>query len=392
MKIRKILATLLMLPFLYACQSESEQLAEDNQEIVQPQRTIKVKASLPDSNGTRAQVKYGTGKEQIGENFMWIYNDDYKDWITIYNITKLVDNPPEGVELEITKFLSDDRKHAEFESVESVNSTYKVEEGDVILAMTGPLRRYEEGGVEGLENVLTYDVGTQANYPQIIVKNPNDESLSYMKFNFKMYDIVRAGEGGQIPDLHFKHLSALMRVTLRNETGEAIYPTQLEFKYPGTESFFNSTLYFSVNDDMSLNVYDDGEIFNGSDVYADNISTTINTKNGTDDAGESILHGESYELYISTVPRIGNKSKGEKFTICLIHSHETDDPKAPDDKPKNSYSITFDKFNTVIEAGKRYWFDLTAVGTEKGERKLMLTSEWKKLQNEQGTTTPEGEQ
>lgn len=354
-----------MLPLLCACQSESYQ------ETAQPQRVIKVGAYLPNSNDTRAQIKYGSGVEETGETFMWIYNDDYKDWITIYNITKLADSPPYGVELEITK-LSDDRKRAEFETVESVDSAYKVEEGDVILAMSGLLRRYQQGSVEGLEHVFTYDVGAEANKPQYIGENPNDDSLSYMEDNFKMYDIVRAVEGGQIPDLHFKHLSALMRVTLRNETGGYIYPTKLEFKYPGTESFFNTTMYFSVNDGMSLNVYEDEKVFyGGSKVYTDNIGTTINGKNDTDDAGDSIASEKSYELYLSTVPRIGNDRTGDSFEIHLIVNHDTDNP----------YVITFDNFDTVIEAGKRYWFDLTATP----DRKLVLTSKWKEQQGK----TPE---
>lgn len=364
-----------MLPLLCACQSEGYQ------EAVQQQRVIKVGAYLPNSNDTRAQIKYGSGRDETGETFMWIYNDDYKDWITIFNITKLVDGPTDGVELAITK-LSDDRKRAEFESVESVDSTYKIEEGDVILAMSGELRRYQQGTAEGWENVFTYDVGTQANRPQYIVENPNDESLSYMKDNLKMYDIVRAGEGGQIPDLHFKHLSALLRVTLRNETGDDLYFTKIEFKYPGTESFFNTTMYFSVDSD-TLKVYDDGEFYGENDkIYTDEIGTTVSGKNGTTDVGGSIANGESYELYASTVPRIGNNRTGKSFEILLTREHDTNNP----------YSITFDDFDTVIEAGKRYWFDLTAIITPEGERKLMLTSEWKKQQEEQGKTPEENTQ
>ncbi|MDE7455480.1 MAG: hypothetical protein K2M96_02100 [Prevotella sp.] len=375
MRIRKTLAALFMLPLLCACQSEGYQ------EAVQQQRVIKVGAYLPNSNDTRAQIKYGSGRDETGETFMWIYNDDYKDWITIFNITKLVDGPTDGVELAITK-LSDDRKRAEFESVESVDSTYKIEEGDVILAMSGELRRYQQGTAEGWENVFTYDVGTQANRPQYIVENPNDESLSYMKDNLKMYDIVRAGEGGQIPDLHFKHLSALLRVTLRNETGDDLYFTKIEFKYPGTESFFNTTMYFSVDSD-TLKVYDDGEFYGENDkIYTDEIGTTVSGKNGTTDVGGSIANGESYELYASTVPRIGNNRTGKSFEILLTREHDTNNP----------YSITFDDFDTVIEAGKRYWFDLTAIITPEGERKLMLTSEWKKQQEEQGKTPEENTQ
>lgn len=352
-----------MLPLLCACQSESYQ------ETTQPQRVIKVGAYLPNSNDTRAQIKYGTGADEIGETFMW----NKKDWITLFNVTKSADYPSR-VELEEIN-ISSDGKRAEFESVESVDSALIVEKGDVILVLYGEAGRYKEGTIKGLEDVFEYSVGTEANKPQIIEKSPVDNTLTYMKDNLRMYDVVTAVEDGQIPDLHFKHLSALIRVTLRNETGVDLFPTKLEFKYPGTESFFNTTLYFSVNDDMSLEVYEDYEFFKGSAVYTDNIGTTINTKDNTNDVGESIASGESYELYISTVPRIGNAQKGDSFEIHLIRKHDSDNP----------YVITFDKFDTVIEAGKRYWFDLTATP----DGKLMLTSEWKKQQNEQGTTEPE---
>lgn len=368
MKIRKILATLLMLPFLYACQSESYQ-----EENIRPQRVIKAGAYLPNSNDTRTQVKYGSGVDETGETFMWSEDDE----IFLYNLdaTKLIDY----VNLGITKI---DGNKAEFESEPT---ELDIKPGDRILITYFVSSRYYKRDEEGNttkefdpRNIISLYVGTESNKPQIIVKNPDDESLSYMKGNLMMYDVITVDEDGQIPDLHFKHLSALMRVTLRNETGDSLYPTKLEFKYPGTESFFNTTMYFSVNEDMSLKIYEDYEFFKGSAVYTDNIGTTINTKDGTKDTGESIADKESYELYLSTVPRIGNDRKGDSFEIHLIVGHDTDNP----------YVITFDNFNTVIKAGKRYWFDLTATP----DRKLMLTSEWKKLQNGQGTTTPEGEQ
>lgn len=357
-----------MLPLLCACQSESYQ------ETAQPQRVIKVGAYLPNSNDTRTQVKYGSGVDETGETFMWNLGDE----IFLYNLdaTELINY----VNLGITKI---DGNKAEFESEPA---ELDIKPGDRILITYFVSSRYYKKDEQGNttpepdpRNIISLYVGTEQNKPQIIVKNPDDESLSYMKGNLMMYDVVTVDENGQIPDLHFKHLSALMRVTLRNETGVDLFPTKLEFKYPGTESFFNTTLYFSVNDDMSLKVYEDYEFFKGSAVYTDNIGTTINGKDGTNDVGESILNGESYELYISTVPRMGNDKKGDNFEIHLIVSHDTDYP----------YVITFDNFDTAIEAGKRYWFDLTAIITPEGERKLMLTSEWKKQQNEQGTTEPE---
>lgn len=222
-------------------------------------------------------------------------------------------------------------------------------------------------------DVFTIGVGTEENKPQYVVENPNDASLSYMKANLKMYDIVTAVEDDKIPDLHFRHLSAIMRVSLRNETDKYIYPTKLEFKYPGTHSFFNTTLYCSVDTTLSsgLKVYTENEFFNGSDPYTDNIGTTINGKNNTTDIGDSIAPGKTYDLYISTVPKIDNEATGNSLTIDLIKRHNT----------KRPYTITLDGFNVPIKAGKRYWFNLTAVSTiieTDTINKLVLTSEWLK--------------
>ena len=361
-----------MLLLLCACQSDSYQ------EVVQPQRVTTIKASISNSNQTRAQVKYGTGQEQEREIFMW----NQKDVIYLFNLSNL-NKDTKITKYDIKELDDSNRKSAEFTFFEPedeydrqmyATEPLSVNAGDMILAVYGEVSRYKEGWIEKYENVFTYGVGTEENKPQYIVENPNDESLSNMKDNLKMYDVVKADDDGQIPDLHFKHLSALMRVTLRNETGKDLYLTKLEFNYPDTESFFNTTMYFSVNDDMTLKVYEDEEFFgSNSNPYTDNIGSTINGKNGTTDIGDVIRNGESYELYLSTVPRIGNNRKGDEFTIHIIEKHDTDNP----------YAITFNDFDTAIEAGKRYWFDLTA--TE--DRKLVLTSEWEKLQNEQGGNT-----
>lgn len=363
-----------MLPLLCACQSESYQKSFSHNAL------LKVGAYLPNSNDTRAQIKYGSGVEETGETFMWNLGDE----IFLFNLSNLKDNPKEAVYC-INNLNDSDRKNAEFEFdgdslAGHATDPLSVKKGDIIIAANGELLRYQDGVTVNGKDVFTMSLGTEANKPQWIIENLDDkssldESLSFMKYNLRMYDIVTAVEDGKIPDLHFKHLSALLRVTLRNATGDDLYFTKIEFKYPGTESFFNTTMIFSVVNDDSLKVYDDGEFYKETDkIYTDKIGTTVSGKIGTADAGGSIRNGESYELYASTVPRIGNAQKGDSFEIHLTRKHDTDNP----------YSITLHNFDTVIEAGKRYWFDLTATP----DGKLMLTSEWKKLQNGQGTTPP----
>ena len=367
MATRKIFIVLPILSILCACQSEVPQ------EDIVPKRVITVRASLPETDNTRAQITYGN-TEIEREIFMW----DDKDWITVFNISRLSECPL-GVQLETTTPNIKGRS-AVFESVKSVNPNFEIKAGDIIFVNYYETeRKYGPDSISFDErNIFTIGVGTEANKPQMIVQNPTDSSLVYMKDNLRMYDIVTAVEDDKIPDLHFRHLSAIMRVTLRNETGKYIYPTKLEFKYPGTESFFNTTLYCSVDTASSnksgLKVYTDNEFYKGSNPYTDNIGTTINGKSGTKDIGDSIPPGKTYNLYISTIPRIENNIKGNGLRIDLIKKHDTDHP----------YSITLEGFDIAIEAGKRYWFNLTAV-EENGENKLMLTSDWKAQHPEQST-------
>lgn len=373
MEIRYFFTSLPILALLCACQTEAPQ---DN---IEPKHVLTVKAMLPGSDdtrscfafgspeyNTRAQITYGN-TDPDKEVFIW----DEKDWVTAFNITRLSECP-KGVELETTS-ISTDGKIAIFESPD-FDPDFKIKAGDLIFVNYYETKRKINDDLSYDDrDIFTIGVGTEENKPQYVVENPDNASLSYMKANLKMYDIVTAVEDDKIPDLHFKHLSAIMRVTLRNETGMYIYPTKLEFKYPETKSFFNTTLYCSVDTTLScgLKVYTENEFFNGTDPYTDNIGTTINGKNNTTDIGDSIAPGKTYDLYISTVPRIDNEATGNSLTIDLIKRHNTNHP----------YTITLDGFNVPIKAGKRYWFNLTAVSTITETdtiNKLVLTSDWLK--------------
>lgn len=376
MEKKRLFTALPILALLCSCQTEAPQ------ENTTQGRIITVRAMLPGSDDTRGYISFGNPEHNTRaqitygnpnpdkEIFMWdmagyggLANNDY---IALYNVSDLSQYPYEGIQLDVTKF---DGRVATFESVNEVNSTLKFKAGDLLFVNYGATGiKYGPDSVHYDERkIFTIGVGTEANKPQYIVTNPTDSSLAYMQDNLRLYDIVKVMEDDSIPDLHFKHLSAIMRISLRNETGKYIYPTKLEFKYPGTESFFSTTLYCSVDTTLSsgLNIYTDDSFFKGSKPYTDNIGTTINGKNGTKDTGDSIAPGKTYELYLSTVPRIENTETGNSLTIDLIKRHDTDHP----------YRITLEGFDVSIQAGKRYWFNLTAV-EEDGENKLMLTSDW----------------
>ena len=376
MDIRRFLIALPLLPILCSCQSEAPT------ENVTPKRVLTVNGTLPGADDTRSYISFGNpeqdtraqitygNRDHNNEIFMWDmagYGGLTKnDYIALYNVSRLSQCPPEGIQLDVTSFNG---RHAVFESVYDVDPNLEIKAGDTLFVNYGAtlIRQISTDGAYDDRKIFTIGVGTEANKPQFIVKNPNDSSLAYMQHNLRLYDIVTVEQDDIIPDLHFKHLSAILRVSLRNETDKYIYPTKLEFKYPGTESFFNTTLYCSVDTTISsgLKVYTENEFFNGSEPYTDNIGTTINGKNGTLDIGDSIAPGQTYDLYLTTVPRINNEQVGKSLTIDLIKRHDTDHP----------YTITLDGFNVPIQAGKRYWFNLTAV-EEEGKNKLMLTNKW----------------
>lgn len=371
---------LIMLPFLCGCEADLPQEPKVEQIPI-------IKASLPEMPNSRTQVAYGTKDREKGEIFLWNEGDE----IFLYNLSNFQDNPTEII-YTTSKI---EGKNAEFiPRNDFTNKPLHIKSGDLIVAFCGETyRKYANGPTFDSRNIFTMGVGTEANYPQIIVNDPDDSALSHMQGNLKMYALERAVENGKVPDLHFQHLSAMMRITLHNKSGHSLYPTKLEFEYPGTSSFFNTTMYLSVVKESdeeieveskngsttwsdcpsvlsgyNLRVYGGYDFYTSSEgnQYTDKIGTTINAKDNTTDTGETIPNDSIYELYLSTVPRLGNDRKGDKLIIDFIVKHDTDHP----------YSITIENFDVPIEAGKRYWFDLTATP----DTTLMLTSEWKALQ------------
>lgn len=378
-KIHNIFATLTMLTLFSACQSDT---LVDNSLPDSPQTVSKltVRASMPGEAESRAHIVYGYGTHGTDseELFRWFMKGDggitdrESDFITLFNLSKL-DECPNGVELEITAVNG---QTATFEST-SFEPSFRYEAGDTVCAFLGEtLRKFNADATYDARNIFTIALGTESNKPQYIEKEPDMETtLAFMSDNLKMYDIAIVETADSIPDLHFKHLSAIFRVTLHNESGHDIYPTKIEVNYPTTSqsavegdpvdrnpSFFNTAIYLSVEPDCSLKVYDTDDFFHGSKPYTYDFGTTINGKDGTADAGESIPDGSSYELYLSSVPRIGNDSKGDSISIHLIENHVTANP----------FVLTLNGFDTLIEAGKRYWFNVTATP----DHKLVLTKHY----------------
>lgn len=356
MKINKILFALIGLPLLYACGADTPgDKPFEEEPDPEPAKPLIIRAALPE---TRAQITYNNQDVKAGEIFLW----DEDDEIFLYNLSNLKDNPKEACFI-ITKF---EDRNAEFEfdydPYAGHAESFTCVKGDTILAIYGETNR--EKFVDDPRNVIAMtDIGTESNKPQYVVKDPTTASLKYMQSNLKMYDVAVVAEDDVLPELHFKHLSAILRVTLNNNSGEDIFFTKLEFNYPETNCFFNTAMYFSVNNiengGYDLIVYDTDEFYNGSKPYTSSIGTTVNGKKGTIDSGEALPNGDSYEFYITTVPRLNNDIRGTELTISFTKDHDTNNP----------FTYTLKGFNVPIRAGYRYWFDLTITP----EKQLILT-------------------
>ncbi|MDE6267471.1 MAG: hypothetical protein K2M04_00100 [Muribaculaceae bacterium] len=394
MKIKNIMAAIMLLPMLYGCQSdelrtEEPELPQDNvEDPEEPVRPLRITASLPGKE-SRAQVTYGNPNREAGEEFIWNDNDELR----LFNITKLSE---QNGDIKF-RVVENNRNSAEFEWWEDESDlelTY--ESGDIILAVLGESYRNINNQEFIKDGILTMGVGTEANKPQLFVDDPDDSSLEFMKDNIKMYALVKVDEEGNIPPFHFRHLSAIIRVTFTNATGEDLFPTKIEFKYPEiegkekTEVFLNTTLYFSITpedqpiagnkmiggknmewsgiksdlDGYNLLCYTGDALYNGSNPYTNKIGTTLGHKIGTVDADHILAAGRTYDLYLATVPRINNDLVGENgIRIEIVNEHITATP----------YYIDVPNFNVAVQAGMRYGFSLTAVP---GSKQLVFSSQY----------------
>lgn len=364
MNSKKIFMAFPLLAIMCSCQTETPL------DSVKHYPILTFNASLPTSDNTRAHITYGN-TDRNKEIFKW----DKEDELFIYNMSKFNEYPDAACFITYSPGDISATFEYDYDEVAGHTAHIKVSQGDTLLVVYGETERTKIIDANGVtipdpRNIVRLNAGTENNLPQSIEADPfDDTTMKFMRANLKMYDIVTATEDDVIPDIHFRHLSAILRFSIRNETGDVIYPTKLEFLYPETKSFLNTNIYCSLNpeakDGSGFDLYD--EFHKETEVFTDGIGTTINKKIGTADAGGSLANGSTYDLYLCPTPRIGNTQTGKQVTISLTQEHDTNRP----------YTITIDNFDRIIEPGKRYWFHLTAV-EEDGQRKLLLTSEWLK--------------
>lgn len=380
---------------LWACQSETPEQPDSPKDEPTTRRDVVVTACLPGGSDTRAIIEYGY-QDESREVFKWTS----EEFISILNITKFRDYhtknagpilyvDEEKIDGDEAPFLYPDKLSDETRA-EYDNFFSLLDPGDVVLVVLGGANPTDISNVIDQEvgNVMSYEAISTL-YDQKIYSNPVSDyhTLKHMHMMTKMYDVVKVEEKGKVPKVHFKHMSAMFRVTLTNQTGGDLFtkPTDLTFHYPLPQdsAFISGFSYFSVygNDTdgyylkENFKKYDDHG--NRAIFVTDKVTHKINEKSQPD----SLRNGQTYELYAIVPPRIGakpnsgEKFKGDKFIITLYDGVESGYG-VYDDVEK--YQITIPNFNTEIEPGKRYWFKLTAC-KEDGEAKLMFTSQWNAL-------------
>ncbi len=424
MKIKTIAIAIFMALTLWSCQSDSPQEIQSNEKV------LSVKASLPGSEASRAIIEYGNYEDSTREILSWVqslqYNGrDEDDYIKLFNITRFEETHYTNGTTPYLFITDISGKTATFESFTKYPK-FPVKTGDILLAVQGFADPANKDDVaEGSTNVISYQAGSTL-YDQKIVDNPTTSTaLGHMFFMLHMYDIVKVEEDDVIPDLHFKHFNAIIRVTLQNQTGKPLFTGASDMVFTTSSkdmsAFIYGFNYFSVvgNDTDGFYLQENFKVppprhpLNPTKPAKTTVLShkTTHKINYMGDNKIPLNDGETYEFYAVVTPRIGNRIGNtetiDKFTIDVFDSGSESGYYSNDSITKpDRYTITIDNFNTAIEPGKRYWFNLTATkeavkvetniyddndkvtGTKELEAyRLMFTSEWNATHNNGGNTS-----
>ncbi len=385
--IKSSLALLALLPALFSCQSEAPQESKADK------KEFTVRAYIDTPEDTRAAIEYGYGYNEGDENkeiFTWVNNGRDRDYITLFNLSKFSDfHQTYKAPLMYVKTIKG--KQAEFafdpeDDAESSNNALfqeNMEPGDTILAVVCEAHAAKLADCDPVySNVISYEAASQL-YDQKIVKNPTTENaMRHVHMMMHLYDVVIVDENGNIPDLHFKHMSSIFRVTLQNKTGKPLFSniSEIIFTAHSTDmsAFIYGFNYFAVvgNENGGFHLEENFKLTPPRHPLnptkpAKTIVLSHKTKQQINYISADKIpldNGETYEFYAVVTPRIGS----QKFTPEVVDSltidvfsngaesgyyeyYDTPEKGKPD-----RYTITIDNFNRKIEPGKRYWFKLTA--------------------------------
>lgn len=412
MKTKSILAFLALLPALFSCQSEAEALEESQESnVVKPE--LRLRAFLDTHEDSRAAMEYGH-QDENEEIFTWSDDPRDGDYITLFNITKFSEfHQSHLAPLLYIDSINGQQAEFVYEPTDDGDYFFKLmEPGDIILAV---VREAHSGNLadckEGSTNVISYEAASQL-YDQQIVENPTTETaMRHVHMMTHLYDVVKVGADTVIPDLHFKHMCAIFRVTLQNQTGKPLFSnvSEMVFTAPSEDmrTFIYGFNYFSVAGNETDGFYLKENFKVAPPRHPLNPiaapETVVHSHKATHRINQSannripLKDGATYEFYAVVTPRIGerigNTETIKELTIDVFDSGA--ESGYYENMDVDRYTITIHNFNTAIEPGKRYWFKLTAtneevevdvneydendnvIGTTKRvDHRLMFTSEW----------------
>lgn len=387
MKTKSILTLLALLPVLFSCQSEALEVAQEGSDT---KKEFRIRAYIDSPAESRAAIVYDNDDKER-EIFTWLkscssYDGDY---LTLFNLTKFSEyhlrhNAPfmfiDTIRGKQAGFHFDPESAQDIANEELFRNL--MEPGDIILAVVSEAHAVDfsedlENFKPGTTNVISYQAGSYL-YDQKIVENPTTETaMKHVHMMMHLYDVVKVDENGNVPDLHFKHLSSIFRVTLHNKTGKPMFssPSEIVFTTDAKKSAVSSPIvygfnYFSVDGNESDGFYLK-ENFRGTpkrhplnptkpDTTVMLIHKAVHKIN--EKGGRTLNDGEKYDFYAVVTPRIGSPEIQpdtiKKLIIDVFSNGVESGYYANYDVDR--YTITIDNFNSVIEPGKRYWFNLTA--------------------------------
>ncbi len=357
MNIKSILTSLAVLPALYSCQSEALQEMPDSN-ATKPE--FRIRAFIDSPEESRAAIEYGN-EDKEKEIFTWLpaCKDYDRDFLTLFNLTKfseyhLSHNAPfvyiDTIRGKQAGFHFDSESAEEVANEELFRNM--MEPGDIILAVVGEAHAVDfandsDNFKPGTTNVISYQAGSYL-YDQKIVENPTTETaMKHVHMMMRLYDVVKVDENGNVPDLHFKHLSSIFRVTLHNKTGKPMFgsgPSEIVFTTDAKKSKDSSPIvygfnYFSVDGNESDGFYLK-ENFRGTpkrhplnptkpDTTVMLIHKAVHKINEKNAVKIPLNDGEKYDFYAVVTPRIGG----------------------PDIQPDTIRKLTIDVFNNGVESG-----------------------------------------
>lgn len=324
------LALALLLPALNACHDDNTMPGEEPGTAGTP--TV-VSVSIGGEPDTRAQVTYGTKDPEEGEYFMWNAGDKFK----AYDITTAeAGTPPTAYLFKISDTYNEAQpsKQADFSCAD-----FPANNGDKIAAFYagsfGSVATVTDATHgKGIQAVLQKSLRSQSQ-----TATPGHADLKHLQTELCMYAIGYADGSGSVSPLSFHHLSALFRITIRNQKSEEAKIKYTGISFPESEKIICDKKKVTVwNDNTVEYEVADNDKYHSTGNY-------LESTNGQNFA--TIAPGSSYDCFIAAMP-VAEGNTASSITIGVMFADNT------------VKSLTIDGFTNVeIKAGTRYWFDLT---------------------------------